>query len=133
MGYEIPTSRIDLGKDEFAILYQEIKHGTQKAVNALTRPFLEYAKTPKLTLAGDGQEGDLKLEGSDKADINLAAVDWDRVNDAIITGQVKEWAYGPVSQETLDSLPERTRERLVQECNELYGKQSPLPRGGDGK
>ena len=135
MSYEIQTKQIDLGDGEYAIFYQETRHGTQKAVNVLTRPFLKYAKTPKLTLVGDGEEKDLKLKGigAGKVDINLAKVDWDMVNDIIIVGQVKEWSYGSVNQKTLDDLPERIRGRLVQECNELYGKPAPLPNGGGGK
>jgi hypothetical protein len=73
-----------------------------------------------------------KIEGATTVEVDMAKVDWDAVNDAIIIGQVKEWTFGPVSQEILDDLPEGMRERLKAECDRLYGTNNPLPRGGGG-
>ena len=129
--YELKTTKLDLDGEE-VIFYQEIKHGTQKVVNALTRPFLQYpdGKPPKLTL----REGDEKpkVEGPTTVEVDMAKIDFDAVNDAIIVGQVKEWPWGPVNQETLDGLPDRIRGELKKECDRLYGTQGPLPEGGDG-
>lgn len=50
MTYEPKTERVELGNGDFAVFYAETRHGTQKAVNALTRPFLHYpeGQGPKL-------------------------------------------------------------------------------------
>jgi len=140
MTYEPETKKVELEaegggfgpfkKRPYAVFYVELRHGTQKAVNALTRPFLKYPdKPPKLTIQGDDEP---KVEGGQSVAIDLTAISWDEVNDAIIAGQVKEWSFGPVDQATLDGLPERIRERLVNECNLLYGALGPLAKGGGG-
>ncbi len=130
--YEIKTTRLELEDGNYADFFQELRHGTQKAVNTLTRPFLKYpgGKTPKLTLK-DGDEKP-KVEGATVVEVDMAKVDWDAVNDSIIVGQVKEWSFGPVNNETLDNLPATIRAKLKNECDRLYGAQGPLQRGGGG-
>lgn len=130
--YEAKTTTLDLGDGQSAVLYQEIKHGTQKVVNQLTRPFLEYAdgKSPRLTIK-EGEEKP-KVEGSATVQVDMSKVDWDMVNDAIIVGQVKEWTFGAVNQATLDVVPEPMREALKKECDRLYGENGPLAKGGGG-
>lgn len=133
MVYEIKTDRVDLGDGQFAEFFQELRHGTQKAVNLITRPFLNYGKgkaTISVEAADDGNDPKTKVEGVEKVEIDLGKVNWDEVNDAIIVGQVKTWSFGPVSQETLDSIPESVRAALVAECNKRYGR--PLAEGGGG-
>lgn len=132
MAYEPKTERVDLGDDLFAVFFTETRHGTQRAVNALTRPFLKYpeGKPPTLTLQGEDQKP--TVEGSKVVEVDLAAVDYDAVNDTIIVGQVKDWSFGPVNQETLDNIPEDIRRKLVQKANELYGATGPLAKGGGG-
>ena len=141
MAYEPETKKVELDegggfgpfkKRPYAVFYVELRHGTQKAINALTRPLLKYpdGKPPKLTIQ-EGEEGP-KVEGPTTVEVDLGAIDYDVVNDTIIVGQVKEWSFGPVDQETLDGLPERIRGRLVNECNLLYGNMGPLAEGGDG-
>ncbi len=139
MSYEPETKKVELDggggfgpfkKKLYAVFYVELRHGTQRAVNALTRPLLKFPdKPPTLTVKG---EGELKVEGGQSVDIDLAAVNWDEVNDAIIVGQVKEWSFGEVDQETLDGVTEQIRGRLVKECNLLYGNMGPLAKGGGG-
>ncbi len=140
MAYELKTVKVELNgskgigpfkKAEYAVFYQELLHGTQKAVNLLTRQYLTYpdGKSPTLVIE---DEDKMKIEGAKSIDVDLLAIDWDAVNDAIIVGQVKEWSFGHVDQGTLDGLPESVRARLVNEANTLYGKQSPLLKGGDG-
>lgn len=130
--YEGKTTTLDLGDGQSAVLYQEIKHGTQKVVSQMTRPFLEYAdgQGPKLTIK-DGEDQP-KVEGAKTVKVDMAKIDWDAVNDAIIIGQVKEWTFGPVNQATLDQIPESVRAKLKAECDRLYGENVPLPEGGGG-
>ena len=130
MGDEL--EKLDLGNSDYAFFYPAIKHGTQRIVSALTRPFLKFpeGKSPKLTLKGEDQQP--VIEGDTEVNVDLAAMDYDAINDAIIVGQVKEWSFGSVNQAILDSLDETTREQLKNECNRLYGTQGPLAKGGDG-
>ncbi len=141
MAYELKTVKVELNGSkglnpfkhgEYAVFYQDFLHGTQRAVNLLTRQHLIFpeGKSPVLVKEGEGKP---KLEGGTTVGIDLAAVDWEAVNDTILIGQVKEWSFGPVNQETLDGLTESVRGRLVNEANQLFGKQNPLPKGGDGK
>jgi len=132
MSYEPKTERVDLGGELYAVLFTETRHGTQRAVNSLTRPFLKYpdGKAPKLTLQGEDQKP--TVEGATAVEVDLGAIDYDAVNDAIIVGQVKEWSFGEVNQASLDSLPEGFRAALVAKCNELYGAAGPLVKGGGG-
>jgi len=135
MTYEPKTTRMDLGGGNFAVLFQELRHGTQRKVGALTRPFLKYTdgKPPKLTIQeGEGEKATPILEGSTKAEIDLDVIDFDAVNDTIIIGQVQKWSFGPVDQETLDNIPEAVRGALVEKCNELYGAAGPLQNSGVG-
>lgn len=138
MAYELKTVKVELNgskgflgpfkKADYAVFYQELLHGTQRAVNAISRPHLTYPEGSRPTLVVEGE--DLKVEGAKTVDIDLIAVDWDAVNDVIIIRQVKEWSFGPVTQETLDGLPKTVRDGLVNEANRLYAKQRPLARGG---
>jgi hypothetical protein len=140
MSYEIPTVKVDLDegkgwnplkKRDSVVFFKEIRHGTQKAVNAMTRQFLTFpnGQNPKLVVSG---EKDMRIEGVESIDVDLARVDFDAVNDVLILGQVKEWSFGPVDQETLDSLSEDMRNKLVEEVNKLYGASGPFPKGGGG-
>ncbi len=139
MSYEPKTIKVELNggsgfgpfkKGQAVILYQELRHGTQRTVNALTRPFLDYGEGgPKLVV----EEGEKpKVQGVGAVEIDMSKIDFDTVNDAIIIGQVQEWPFGPVDQATLDGLPEDTRGVLVAKCNELYGAAGPLVKGGVG-
>lgn len=140
MAYEPKTIKVELDGGNgngptdtgpFAVLYQEFRHGTQRAVNTITRPFLDYGgPSPKLSI--DQEEGKPKIEGANEVQIDLTKIDFDALNDAIIVGQVKEWSFGPVDQDTLDGLPEAFRGVLVAKCNELYGAAGPLIEGGVG-
>lgn len=137
MAYELDTTKLKIEgngsglfrKGHYAVFFVEMRHGTQKAVSALTRPFLkpEGDQPPTLKI----EEGTkLSLEGSTTLKVDMAAVDWDAVNDAIILGQVKEWSFGPVDQATLDDMPTKYRDQLITEANRLYTV--PLPQGGVG-
>lgn len=140
MTYEPKTIKVDLGggngfgpfkgKGNYAVIYQDLRHGTQRSVNELTRPLMQFpdGKPPKLTLGQDGPT----VQGATAVEIDLDKVDFDAVNDLIIIGQVKEWTFGPVDQETLDDIPEKVRAVLVQKVNELFGAAVPLAHSGDG-
>jgi hypothetical protein len=122
-----------LKKKPYADFYLELRHGTQRAVGAIVRPLTrgsEGGPAPKIIVAQDGQA---KVEGGLVVEIPLDKVDFTAVNDIILLGQVKEWSFGPVDQATLDGLPEKVQERLVNEANALYGEQGPLVKGGGGK
>jgi hypothetical protein len=137
---DLKTVKIEIGqpkgigpfkKADYAVFHLDLLHGTQKVVNGLTRRFLvpSGGESPKLSV----QDDNLEVTGAKSFDVDLAAVDWDAVNDAIIVGQVAEWSFGPVNQETLDGLPESVRNELVAQADKLYGEQRPLPKSGGVK
>jgi len=130
MTYEAKTERLELGNGDYAVFYLETRWGTQKTVNALTRPFLKYpdGQSPKLA----AEKGKPVIQGAVEGEIDLKEIDLDAVNDAIIVGQIREWSFGPVDQATLDGLPETIREKLKLNCDRLFGNQSPLPPAGGG-
>ena len=122
-----------LKKRPYADFYLALRHGTQRAVQAIARPLTKGeggGAAPKIVVGGDGEA---KVEGGITLELSLDKIDFTAINDVIILGQVREWSFGPVNQETLDGLTEELYERLVNEANELYGGQGPLPKGGVGK
>jgi hypothetical protein len=127
----IKTIKVDLGEGDSAELYEEVTHGTSRRVQDIYRPFLTKPEVMKALETGTEEERLAKLYEliAPTADVTGAA-------DALIIGQVKEWTIGgqalPVTQATLDGLPERKRETLVQEANKLYGS-IPLAVTGAGK
>lgn len=135
MSYEMETKKIKLEgngfgpfkKGHYVVFFAEMRHGTQKAVSALTRPYLKPAGDQPATLkVEDG--GPATFEGSTSLEVDMMKVDWDAVNDVIILGQVKEWSFGPVDQSTLDDMPRTLRDRIIEEINKIYS--GPLPKGG---
>jgi len=139
MTYEPKTIKVELNgyggvlpwkKGEWAELYQELLHGTQRAVSAITRRYLDVQGEKKMTLGG--KDGALAIEGNAQLEVDLTKVDWEEVNDTILLGQIKEWSFGPVDQETLDRIPEALRAILIERCNELYGTEIPLAKSGVG-
>lgn len=137
MAYELETKKLKIEgngfgpfkKGHYAVFYIEMLHGTQKVVNALTRPYLKPDGDQPATLTVE-EDGQPKIEGSKKLKIDLVTVDFDAVKDAILLGQIKEWSFGPVDQVTLDGLPLSIRDLLVAEIEQLYS--GPLAKGGVG-
>lgn len=139
MAYEPKTIKVELNghggvlpwkKGEWAVFFQELLHGTQRAVTTVTRQYLDVQGERKLTLGGE--EPALAVKGNVQLEVDLTKVDWDEVNDLILLGQIKEWSFGPVDQDTLDRIPEAIRGMLVDKSNELYGDAGPLAKGGVG-
>jgi hypothetical protein len=119
-------------KRPYADFYLEIRHGTSKAIAAIIRPHATNAEggpAPKIIISDTGKT---EIRGGYTVEIPMEKLDFDAVNDLFILGQVKEWSLGPITQETIDNLPERVHEKLVEEVNSLYGGQGPLPSGGGG-
>jgi hypothetical protein len=119
-----------LKKRAWADFFLELRHGTQRAVNELVRPFAVVPEgNAKIQVGEDLQP---KYIGGKTVEIEVNKVDWTAVDDIILLGQIKEWSFGPVDQATLDSLPDEVVKTLVNEANLIYGKQGPLPKGGGG-
>jgi len=121
----IETKRFDLGGGDSAELYVELLHGTTRKVQAIYRPYLgrpEVQEVLNSEMPEDEKVRALYKLVGDSADIAGAT-------DLLLLGQVKEWSFGPVTQENLDGITEKKREKLVLEANALYGD-LPLPIGG---
>ncbi len=124
----IETVTVDLGEGDSAVLYKELRHGTSRKVQEIYRPYLTKPEVVEALKTGTDEEKLKKLY-----DIVAPTADITGAADILILGQVKEWTVGgqslPVTQESLDNLPERKRDKLAKEANTLYGD-VPLPLSG---
>lgn len=115
------------GSKQYVLLAPELKHGTARRVEAVNRKYLHYS-VPSVKV----EEGQTLSEAAKNVAVELDLnADFTEANDILLLGQVEEWTFGPVNQEVLDGLPEKTRDLILQKCDELYTK-SPLP-GSGGK
>jgi hypothetical protein len=119
-------------KRPYADFYVEIRHGTNKAISAVIRPFAraENKDTAPIVVIKPGEEA--KVQGGYTIELPIDKIDMDEINDLFILGQVKAWSFGEVDRGVLDSMPEKLHERLVNEVNRLYGQSGPLAPSGGG-
>ncbi|MFA5429849.1 MAG: hypothetical protein WC329_01665 [Candidatus Omnitrophota bacterium] len=126
-----PTWNI-LRKRPFFEFYVDLRHGTQRAINAYVRPFAKAQDgqgTPKVVV---NAEGHAKVEGGYTVELPVDTFDFDAVNDIIILGQVKSWSLGPINQATIDGLDEAVYGKIIEAVNMVFGNQGPLPESGGG-
>jgi len=118
----LPTKRIELGDNDYALAIIPLLHKTSRQVQAYYRPFMKL--TGKPVLLSDVQAG--KANVLNDYEIDLNAVDDDAVAQIFIMNQVTEWSFGDMNRETIDNIPEDKYKLLVQELNGLY-KPAPFP------
>ena len=124
----IPVFRLDLGDGDYAMMYEELRHGTVKTVAEIYQPYLAKPEVAAL-LQADGEEDDrlnriFQIVGG-SADVIGA-------QDALILGQVKEWSFGEVTQDVLENaVSHRKRNIMYEEANRRYGD-IPLAKSGAG-
>lgn len=132
--------KIDMGDGDEAVMLTEMKHGTQKRIEEITRPALIYPETKFNVADGKVVKAELKTTevGIDWSKADLTAVD-----DACILGQVITWSFGeqtaaelrlepgsaPVTREILDSLPEGKYKILKAKVDEVFAE-IPLAESG---
>lgn len=122
-----------LKKRPYADFFLELRHGTQRTVAAIVRPYANIPAGDNPAKLSVSEDGTANYTGGRTVEIELNKVDWTAVDDVIILGQVEQWSFGPVDQATLDSLPDDVVKKLVAISNQLYGgTNSPLPGGGGG-
>jgi len=135
----IGTKKIDLGDGDFAVIFTEMKHGTKRRVEQITRKFLVMPAAQIQAKEVDGKiKTDFLVNGKVTPEEEVQAVDIDWVHadfteatDAMILGQVQDWSFGPVDQSVLDDMAEAKREALARACDAEYGA-VPLPGSGGG-
>lgn len=118
----LPTRRIDLGDDDYAMVIVPLIHKTSKLVQAYYKPYMKSIGKP--VLLSELQAGKVALNNDYELDLN--AVDDDAVADIFILNQVSEWSFGTVSRESIDNMPSDKYNLLVKELNGLY-KPTPFP------
>lgn len=128
------TVKVDLPNGATAELYAEMKHKTQRAVEAMTRQYLTYPEgvgKMKVTQGEDGGPLQTKV-GVDKVEvtIDLKQIDWTAVMEIIILNQVASWSFGEVTSEVLDEQSEAVYGSLKAQVNALYQGVFPLVESG---
>jgi hypothetical protein len=118
------TVKVDLGDNEYALMYDEMRHGTSRKVQAVYEPYVNTEEAQELIKSLDnGAEG-----VADKLHKLVGSASSVMATDVMILGQVEEWSFGEISQEVLDNMPERKRRILSDKCDELYAR--PLAMSG---
>lgn len=139
MAYEIKTERLDLGDGDFAVLMVELKHKTERAVGDLMKKFIKAPQGIKISIPETGKVDqavkDLAAEAKKvqaqvigTLEIDFANADFIGAVNITILYQVKEWSFGPVTQEVLDEMPARKRDIIAKRLDELF----PFGQGGGG-
>lgn len=131
---------IDMGDGDQAIMLTEMRHGTQRHIEEITRPAMIYPTT-KMKI-GDGKVVKAEVQ-SDEVEIDWQKADLVAIDDACMLGQILDWSFGektsmemgnepgsaPVSRENLDNLPESKYKILKAKVDEVFG-QVPLAKSG---
>lgn len=110
------TIRIDLQDGDWAMMYDELKHGTSRKVQAVYEPYLNNKEVQEiLSKLNNGNTEDLvKLHDLIGSTPSIQAT------DVMILNQIASWSFGDINQEILDDMPERKRSILSVKCDELY-------------
>jgi len=128
------TVKVDLPDGNTAELYAEMKHKTQRAVEAMTRPYLTYPEGMGKLKVSQGEDGgpvEAKAAVKDlEVIVDLGRIDWTAVNEIIIVNQVTSWSFGEVTAEVLGEQSEAVFEALKVKVNELYRDSFPLAKSG---
>jgi hypothetical protein len=138
MAYTFKTERLDLGDGDFAVLFVELKHKTERAVGDLMRKFIKAPQGIKIQIP-EGENvakvaADLTAKAQEKAkimgelEIDFANADFSGAADIMILNQVKEWSFGDVTQAVLDEMPAKKRDQIARRFDVLF----PFPQGGGG-
>ena len=134
---------IDMGDGDSAVMLTEMRHGTQRRIEEITRPALIYPETTIKIADGRVIKADVK---SEEVGIDWSKADLTAVDDTCILGQVVTWSFGeqtaselrlnpgsaPVTREILDSLPEKKYKILKTKVDEVFAN-VPLAGSGAGK
>jgi len=131
---------IDMGDGDLAIMLTEMRHGTQRRIEEITRPALVYPDTTVKIADGKVVKAEVKAT---EVSIDWSKADLVAVDDACILGQVLSWTFSektatelrlepgsaPVSREILDNLPESKYKALKQKVDEVF---TQVPLAGSG-
>lgn len=117
---------IDLGGGDTAIMLTEMRHGTQRRIEEITRPALIYPETQLKVADGKIIKAEIK---SSEVGIDWSKADLTAVDDACILGQVISWSFGEVTREVLDTLSQSKYKILKAKVDEVFVE---VPLAGSG-
>lgn len=134
--------KIDMGDGDTAIMLTEMRHGTQRRIEEITRPALIYPETSLKVADGKVVKADIK---SDEVGIDWSKADLVAVDDACMLGQILTWSFGektsremgnepgaaPVNRDNLDNLPQTKYKILKAKVDEVFAE-VPLAKSGAG-
>jgi hypothetical protein len=116
----------------YADFYVERKHGTQRRINELVYGMIrggDGMEAPKLVMKENEKP---VITGNKTLELPTDKINFTALADIVILSQVREWSFGSVTQEILDSLPESLHDKIHEVCDEMYANQNPLPKSGGG-
>jgi hypothetical protein len=115
------TKRIQLGAELWADVYPERLRRTARLYDEeVRRTAVTYEQAEVVELGQVAPDMQLPIAKVDYTKLDQYAL------DAItVLNQVAEWSFGPVTYETLETMPEAAYKQLVEELDTLYAP-SPL-------
>lgn len=113
--------KIDFEDGSWWVFRSYLSHGADRAVSEIAR---RHFKVEGRVTAEGVVSGDLEV------DVDYAALPWPEMNDALVLKSTTEWSYGPVTADTLESVPKDHFERVLKRLNEVIGAEAPLARNG---
>ena len=134
----MPAVRIELGDGDYGLVYQEMRHKTDRLMQAnlrkyfkpLGKPFLLSELTPETKLTGDYEIDAMRFDQAEQDHILLI----NQLSELRLEGQ--SYKHPPemaqnmgqvyLTDDTFDLLSKRKYETLLAEVNKLYGL-LPLP------
>lgn len=127
--YEHEIERIDLGDGHWTVMFRELKHGTERRIGALGRKAFKGKDGVNPTFEIKDTDGKPGASVTGGIEVDLEQFDAYAATDLMILLQTVEWSFGEISQEVLDDLPARIREKIKTAVNERYAY--PLAVSGD--
>ena len=112
MPYEHQTERIELGEGHYTVMFEHLKHGTERRVKEIGRQYLRGKDGINPTFKMEDKDGEQKGSVSGEFEIDLERFDDSSGTDCMILMQTIEWSFGPIVQETIDDLPIEMRDQI---------------------
>lgn len=109
------TVRIELGGNDYAIVYCEMKHKTSRLVRDYFRKFMKPRGKP--VLLSEVKDNTKILN---EYELDTDKLDMSETTEIILLNQVESWSFGEVDKKTLDNIAENQYEILSNEVDKLY-------------
>lgn len=111
--------RIDLDGGDYALVFEEMIHRTQRLIKEANSRALGMEKFRELQKALNNAKN--PEEAKQIIEQAFAGIDNDsETEEIILLNQITEWSFGTVDKQTLEELPVTKYDKLLAEVNRLY-------------